>query len=156
MNIDPENDLLIRKATPDEYSIIVDFQINMAQETENLALDPDTVEKGVKAALADRSKGLYYVAETGGKVIASMMITTEWSDWRNGNVWWIQSVYILPEFRGHRIFSRMYAFLKKKVEEDPGVLGLRLYVDRRNHHARRVYEALCMNGQHYTTYEWLK
>ncbi|MGC9469993.1 MAG: GNAT family N-acetyltransferase [Bacteroidales bacterium] len=156
MNIDPENDLLIRKAFPDEYAIIADFQINMARETENMDLDPSTVEKGVKAALADQSKGQYYVAEAGGKIIASMMITTEWSDWRNGNVWWIQSVYILPPFRGNRVFSHMYAFLKKQVEEEPGVLGLRLYVDRHNHHARRVYEALGMNGQHYITYEWMK
>ncbi|HDR88279.1 MAG TPA: GNAT family N-acetyltransferase [Bacteroidetes bacterium] len=156
MNIDPENDLLIRKASPDEYAIIADFQIRLARETENMDLDLSTVEKGVKAALADRSKGQYYVAETGGKIIASMMITTEWSDWRNGNVWWIQSVYILPQFRGNRVFSHMYAFLKKQVVEYSDVLGLRLYVDRHNHHARRVYEALGMNGQHYTTYEWLK
>lgn len=156
MNIDPENELLIRKASPDEYSIIASFQISMAQETENLVLQPDTVENGVKAVLADRSKGQYYLAETGGEVVASLMITTEWSDWRNGTVWWIQSVYILPEFRGNRIFSAMYAFLKKQVEENPGILGLRLYVDRRNHHARRVYESVGLNGQHYTTYEWLK
>ncbi len=156
MNTDNNPGILIREALPKDHPVIVSFQLAMALETENLKLNRARVEKGVRAALDDPSRGRYFVAESGGQVIASMMITYEWSDWRNGTVWWIQSVYILPAFRGKKIFTAMYNSLKERVMADDHVLGLRLYVDQTNQHARRVYAALGMNGEHYTTYEWMK
>lgn len=156
MNTSNEFRPFIRKALMTDHASITDFQMRMALETETLYLDRTTVEKGVLAALADASKARYFVAQAGKQVIASMMITYEWSDWRNGVVWWIQSVYIEPAFRGKKVFSLMYTYLKHEVEHNDGVLGLRLYVDQKNLHARKVYASLGMNGDHYATYEWMK
>lgn len=111
----------IRTANNSDCGTIVDFQLRMAKETEDLGLNPETVNKGVKAVLADPGKGIYYIAETGGNVIASLLTTFEWSDWRNGNVLWIQSVYVLPEWRGKGVYKNMYSFLKDKVTNRSGI-----------------------------------
>lgn len=147
--------IIIRKASQSDASFIADFQIKMAWETEQMELDPETVEKGVQAVFEDPSRGQYYVAETTGTTIASLLITYEWSDWRNCNVWWFQSVYVVPEFRRQGIFRKMYMHVRKLAEEK-GVAGLRLYVETQNKRARNTYEALGMSSEHYSFYEWMR
>jgi len=146
----------VRNATAKDAPVITDFQLRMALETEELCLDSVVVNAGVAAVFDDPSKGSYFVAEEAGAVIASLMITCEWSDWRNGLVWWIQSVYVTPKFRKRGVFACMYDFIKKQVETSVNVRGLRLYVDKRNELAQKVYTRLGMNNSHYDTYEWMR
>jgi ribosomal protein S18 acetylase RimI-like enzyme len=150
------DDVEIREARLEDAPVIVDFQIRMARSTEDLELDPDTVTRGVAAVFADPAKGAYWVAEEDGRVIGSLLTTFEWSDWRNGTVLWIQSVYVLPEWRRRGIYKRLYEHLKRQVERSPDLRGLRLYVDQRNTAAQEVYERLGMTKEHYQLYEWLK
>jgi ribosomal protein S18 acetylase RimI-like enzyme len=149
-------EILIRPARPEDAPAIVDFQIRMARETEDLELDPATVTAGVEAVFADPHKAAYYVAERGGQIIGGLMTTFEWSDWRNGIILWIQSVYVIAEERGRGIYRALYDYLKGRVESDPGLKGIRLYVDKRNAAAQAVYERLGMSREHYDTFEWLK
>jgi GNAT superfamily N-acetyltransferase len=145
-----------RRATPADISSIVQFQIAMAHETEDITLDPEVVGRGVKAVFDDPTRGQYYVAERDGRVIGSLLITYEWSDWRNGVVWWIQSVYVVPEARRQGTYTGLYAFIKSLAEADKQARGIRLYVDRRNESAQVVYMRLGMNGEHYQVFEWMK
>ncbi len=146
----------IRLANKLESLAIADFQICMADETENLKLDKDTVNKGVNAIFKDTAKGKYYVAADNGKLVASMLITYEWSDWRNALIYWIQSVYVLPEYRKQGIFKKMYNYVLKFVIDSNEISGLRLYVDTTNTVARKVYSNIGMNGDHYQVFEWIK
>lgn len=148
--------ILIRKARPEDIPAIVDFQQHMALETEELRLDSLTLEAGVTAVFNHPEKGFYLVAEIAGEVKASLMITREWSDWRNRTVWWIQSVYVEPGSRKKGIYAKMYAWLKDEIAERPDVAGIRLYVDERNTNAQAVYRALGMNGDHYRVFEFMK
>lgn len=148
--------LTIREASLGDAKSIIDFQIKMAWETEKINLDRAILEKGVISVFNDPNKGTYFVAEADGDVVASLLITFEWSDWRNGTVWWIQSVYVVEAFRGKGIFAKMYQFLVEKVKKIPSLAGLRLYVDATNETAKKVYGRLGMNGDHYQLYEWLK
>ena len=136
--------------------IIADFQIKMAKETEGLELDISTVKNGVLSVYRDPNKGKYYVATKEDIIVASMLITREWSDWRNSCIFWLQSVYVLPEKRGKGIFKQMYHHILKQVNENNEVAGLRLYVDMKNISAREVYTKLGMNGDHYQVFEWMK
>jgi GNAT superfamily N-acetyltransferase len=145
----------IRKANPEDAAVIIDFQEKMAWETEQLTLIHDVVVKGVKAVFDNTSRGQYWVAESDGKIIASLLITFEWSDWRNANVWWFQSVYVLPSFRRKGIFRMMYSLIKDEAEKQ-GIAGLRLYVETNNIPAQKTYESLGMQSEHYRMYEWLK
>ena len=145
----------IRKAIPEDADSIIDFQQKMALETEGFELVPATVTKGVHAVFSNPMLGKYYVAEENNKVIASLLITYEWSDWRNTNVWWSQSVYVLPDYRRKGIFRSMYSHIKDEAEKK-GVAGLRLYVETNNLKAMNTYEALGMKSNHYTMYEWLR
>jgi len=147
--------ITIRKAILADSPSIADFQLKMAWETERMTLDPDVVIKGVKAVFEDPSRGQYYVAEATGRVIASLLITFEWSDWRNCNVWWFQSVYVVPEFRRQGIFRNMYANIRN-IAEEQDIAGLRLYVETKNERARKTYEALGMSSEHYSFYEWMR
>ena len=147
--------ILIRKAIPADASAIIGFQQKMAWETEQMVLVDEIITKGVEAVFKEPSRGQYYVAEADGKVIASMLITFEWSDWRNSNVWWIQSVYVLPGFRRQGIFRSMYDFIMKEADKHY-VAGLRLYVETNNSTAQKTYESLGMKSEHYRMYEWLK
>jgi GNAT superfamily N-acetyltransferase len=147
--------ITIRKATQDDAPVIIDFQQKMAWETEQLALVPDKINNGVKAVFENPVKGQYWVADNDGLVIASLLITYEWSDWRNTDVWWFQSVYVLPEFRRTGIFRRIYAHVRNEAEKQ-GVAGLRLYVETNNAPAQKTYESLGMLSEHYRMYEWLK
>ena len=145
----------IRKATPEDAEVIIDFQQKLAWETENLTLVPEIIKNGVRAVFTNPALGQYWVAEDEGKVVASLLITSEWSDWRNCTVWWFQSVYVLSSFRRTGIFRSMYKHIKNKAEKD-GIGGLRLYVDTSNIKAQQTYEALGMKSQHYKMYEWMK
>lgn len=145
-----------RPAVPSDAGAIARFQLAMASETEGITLDPDTVSRGVAAVFEDRSRGEYWVTDAEGTVVASLMLTWEWSDWRNRVVWWIQSVWVEPPWRGRGVYAAMYAQIRERAEKDPGVGGIRLYVDRRNVRAQNVYRRLGMDGDHYLTFEWMK
>ena len=148
--------MIIREAKKEDAHAIIDFQLAMAKETEEMELDPDILNKGIESLFNDTTKGQYYVMENNDKIVGSVLTTYEWSDWRNGTIIWLQSVYILPEFRGKKLFSKMYDHLKQKVLNNSNLIGLRLYVDNRNLKAQKVYEKVGMNGDHYKTYEWIK
>ena len=145
----------IRKAQFTDAPPIIDFQLKMAWETEKMKLVPETVTRGVYAVFHESSRGQYYIAETEGNVIASLLITYEWSDWRNCNVWWFQSVYVLPEYRRQGVFRKMYSYVKQLAEKQ-GIAGLRLYVETKNEKAQKTYEALGMSSEHYSFYEWMR
>jgi GNAT superfamily N-acetyltransferase len=145
----------IRKAVLSDAPSIIDFQLSMAWETENMKLVHEIVTKGVDAVFNDLSKGQYYVAEADGKVIASLLITYEWSDWRNCNVWWFQSVYVIPEFRRKGVFRKMYSYIRELAVQQ-SIAGLRLYVETKNSKAQKTYEALGMSSEHYAFYEWMR
>lgn len=147
--------ITVRKATPDDAETIIDFQKKMAWETEQITLVPELISKGVNGVFEDPYRGQYYVAEIDGQIVASLLITYEWSDWRNANVWWFQSVYVLAEFRRTGVFREMYACIKDEADISK-VAGLRLYVESNNVRARKTYEALGMSSEHYTMYEWLR
>ena len=146
----------VREANLKDISIIVDFQIAMAKETEGIELNRSTVESGVEAVLNDPSKGKYYITEKKDLIIGSLLTTYEWSDWRNGTVLWIQSVFVLPEYRRKGVYRNMYSHLKNKVKKDGKLKGIRLYADKSNRAAHKTYENLGMSQDHYVTFEWLK
>jgi GNAT superfamily N-acetyltransferase len=148
--------LHIRPARREDAATIVEFQILMARETEAVELDRPTVTRGVAAVFDDPSKGEYWLAEEDGRILGGLLVTFEWSDWRNGTVLWVQSVYVLPEARGRGIYPRLYEHLKSRVETSPDLCGIRLYVDKRNTAAQRVYARLGMTREHYELFEWLK
>lgn len=138
------------------YSFIVDAQQMMAKETEGLELDSNVLNSGVKGLFDRPEFGQYYVALKDDTPVASTLITYEWSDWRDGIVWWIQSVYVLPDYRGQGVFKAIYENLKNEVEVSSDLKGLRLYVEQENKNAQRVYEKLGMSKDHYFMYEFLK
>jgi GNAT superfamily N-acetyltransferase len=148
--------ITIRKATFHDIHVLVDFQQRLAFESENIRLDAAALKKGMRALFEDPTKGFYNVAEDDGVIVGCHMITFEWSDWRNGMVWWLQSVYVKQSHRKKGVFRKMFENLSSIVKNDPSVIGLRLYVDKTNVHAQRVYEAMGMNGDHYTVYELMK
>ncbi|HEY3370731.1 MAG TPA: GNAT family N-acetyltransferase [Prolixibacteraceae bacterium] len=148
--------MIIRQANQADSASIIEFQLAMALETEQLQLDEPTVVKGVAAVMADPSKGAYYVAEVNGQVVGSLMTTFEWSDWRNGTVLWIQSVYVRPEFRKRSVFSALYKHIREMVSHNNDLRGIRLYADKTNTSAHDVYEHLGMNAEHYQMFEWMK
>jgi predicted GNAT family acetyltransferase len=146
----------VRGATLNDVESIVDFQLKMAAETEGIELNEPTVLKGVTAVIADNTKGQYYVTEINGKIIASLLTTYEWSDWRNGTILWIQSVYVLNEYRRKGVYRNMYSHIKQMVLENVKLNGIRLYADKSNHAAHKTYQKLGMSPDHYVTFEWLK
>ena len=141
--------LHIRAGTPADEGVIAAFNAAMALETEGKSLHEPTVRAGVRAVLADAAKGFYLLAERGGEVVGQLMVTTEWSDWRNGWYWWIQSVYVTPTARGAGAFRTLFDHLKAKAVADPSVIGLRLYVEHDNARAKRVYAALGLTAEPY-------
>ena len=143
----------IRLAEKDDIHALVGFNQAMALETEGKTLEASVLEPGVAAVFEDANKGFYVVADDGGLAVGGLLITYEWSDWRNRWFWWIQSVYILPEFRGRSIYRQMYAFVKQLARARGGVCGFRLYVEKANVHAQKVYEQLGMHESHYLAYE---
>jgi len=148
--------MTVRLATIHDLSKITEFQLAMALETENIVLDRSTLTSGLLNLLKDNTKGKYYVAEESQQVIGCLMTTYEWSDWRNGNVLWIQSVYIDTQHRGKGVYKKMYEHIKKLVSDSNDYRGIRLYVDKTNISAQKVYLQLGMNGEHYQVFEWMK
>ena len=146
----------VRSGRREDAAHIVDFQIRLAQETEDFELDRPTVELGVQAVFDDENKGAYWVAEANGKVVGCLLTVPEWSDWRNGIVLWIHSVYVVAEARRQGVFWAMYDALKARVEASDNLRGLRLYVETENERARQTYEAIGMNGDHYRMFEWMR
>ncbi len=150
------SEVVYRDAAREDAAAIVAFQLSMARETEEIDLDFETCTRGVSAVFDDPARGRYFIAEADGEVIASLMITLEWSDWRNGVVWWIQSVYVRPAHRGLRVYAGLYQHVRELVRASPDIRGIRLYVDRRNTAAQEVYRRSGMNGEHYQVFEWMK
>lgn len=147
------NDFIIRYAKFEDANIIVDFNYNLALETESKILNRDILSSGVINLLKDKTKGFYLVAEINNQVIAQTMITYEWSDWRNAYFWWIQSVYVLPEYRKHGIFKLLFEHIKNLALQQDNVCGLRLYVDKDNDTAINVYKKLSMHQSNYIFFE---
>lgn len=132
---------------------IAAFNVAMARETEDLALDPARVCKGVEAVLDNPRLGFYLVARSAGRTVGCLLITHEWSDWRNGMFWWIQSVYVAPDHRGRGIYRRLYEDVRSRALNDGNVCGIRLYVERDNRVAQDVYGALGMENSGYLVFE---
>lgn len=145
--------LNIRAAVAGDAAIIAEFNTAMAWESEGIALDGATLRAGVSAALADPAKAFYLLAEVSGNPVGQLMVTTEWSDWRNGWIWWIQSVYVKPERRRQGVYRRLYRRLQEIAAERGDIRGMRLYVMRENWRAKRTYESLGMSHSEYDLYE---
>ncbi|MHC4171518.1 MAG: GNAT family N-acetyltransferase [Planctomycetota bacterium] len=146
----------IRKGRLSDLKRIVELQLRMAQETEAIGLDRDVVSRGVQGVFQEPARGTYWVAEEKGELLGVLLAISEWSDWRNGTVLWIHSLYVIGQARRRGIFKKLYLNLKKQVEQSPELVGLRLYVDKTNKPAQEVYEKLGMSKEHYELYEWLK
>ena len=138
----------VRAAHPDDAPFIVNSNCKMARETESLALDRKVVRSGVRAVLEDSSKGLYFIAELDGDPAGQLMITYEWSDWRNGNIWWIQSVYVVRKCRRKGVFKALYRHVEQ-LSDKSGAACLRLYVEENNAVAQKTYRRLGMRMAHY-------
>ncbi len=146
------NEIVIRLAKNSDAADLIEFNQAMALETEGKTLEHEKITNGVSAVFIDDKKGFYVVAENDGKIVGGLMITFEWSDWRNAWFWWIQSVYILPDFRGRSIYRLLYEFVKSEANKEK-VCGIRLYVEQDNINAQKVYEKLGMDKSHYLMYE---
>ena len=136
-----------------DHAAIVQFNQAMARETEGKELDYEKLSIGVRSLLGSENKGFYIVATCKGETAGCLLITTEWSDWRNAYFWWIQSVYVLPRFRRQNVYSKMHRFIENEARKRPDVCGLRLYVDGENITAQKVYDSLGMHPSRYLMYE---
>lgn len=145
--------LQIRRATLDDAEMIVRMNAALAEETEHLELNPQRLMHGVQAVLQDCSKGFYTVAEVERLIVGQMMVTFEWSDWRNATIWWVQSVYVRPEYRRRGIYKKLYNTLFVEAESRKEIGGLRLYVSNENTSAQEVYQRLGLRKSHYDLYE---
>ena len=143
----------MRSAGPDDIGALVGFNTSMALETEDHALAPDVLQAGIRAVLADGARGFYLVAEVAGEVAGALMVTPEWSDWRAGWFWWIQSVYVLPEQRRRGVYRALYAEVQARGQAAGDVRGIRLYVERENDPAQETYRALGMSHSRYDLFE---
>ncbi len=152
LGTDRMNDIRIRAATRDDIAILVDANAAMARETEDKALDRERLTRGVAAVFDDARRGFYRIAERDGQAMGCLLVTFEWSDWRDGDWWWIQSVYVTPPARRHGVFRALYHDVETSARTTPGVVGLRLYVEWENARAQRTYAALGMEQEHYHLY----
>ena len=163
MDHDTAQPLRVRAAVAADVAWLAECAIALAQETEGKALDSPTVWAGIEAGLADAARARYFVAmhddlagkDTIGMPAGTLMLTHEWSDWRNGDWWWIQSVYVAPRFRRRGVFAALYRHVESLARATPGVIGLRLYMERDNAPARATYTALGMRDAGYEIYEAL-
>ncbi len=146
-------EIRIREAQLTDVPVIAEFNRRLAWETERIELNPAVLRQGVTAVVGDPQKGVYYVAEEQGSVVGQLMITYEWSDWRNGNLWWIQSVFVKEECRGRGVFRALFKHLETLALAGDGVAGLRLYMHAHNQAARRTYERLGMSRSDYEVFE---
>ena len=145
--------IAIRKASPDDLATIARYNQHMALETEDRDLPGEIITDGVKAVLDQPEIGQYYLASVEDQIAGQLMITREWSDWRNGWFWWIQSVYVAKEFRSRGVFSLLYQHIKQLAQNDGNVCGIRLYVENNNSRAQATYQKLGMDTTHYLLME---
>jgi ribosomal protein S18 acetylase RimI-like enzyme len=148
-----KSSLTIRRAVEADADAIVRFNTAMALETEQKMLPEDKIRPGVTALFRKPEYGFYLVAESGNRVVGCLMVTFEWSDWRNGLFWWIQSVYVTPEFRRSGVYRSMYKKLRELADGTPDHCGFRLYVEKDNRTAQETYTALGMNETRYALFE---
>ncbi len=144
----------MRVAVAEDLECLVEFNLAMAQETEGLQLDPERLRAGIRGALLDPIRGRYFVAQRGNEALGALMLTSEWSDWRNAWFWWVQSVYVLPDARQMGVFRQLYHAVMERARGQRDVAGIRLYVERSNVAAQAVYQALGMAASHYEMYEF--
>ncbi len=147
------SEITVRRAVTTDGPLIAKFNALMAEETEHRVLDHEILRPGVEAVLSDETKGVYYVAEVGGSVVGQTLITYEWSDWRNGTFWWIQSVYVREEYRGKGVFKALFHFIEQESKGKADVCGLRLYVEEENERAKETYKRLGMKKTPYELFE---
>jgi ribosomal protein S18 acetylase RimI-like enzyme len=148
-------DIIVRDARADDLLTLVDFNIAMALETENKVLLRERVQPGVQALFLQPEYGFYLIAEVEAQIVGSLMITNEWSDWRNGMFWWVQSVYVKPDFRRRGVYRALYTAVKERAQKNPAVCGCRLYVEKDNLAAQETYRRLGMKELHYKMFEEL-
>lgn len=148
-------DIAVRAGTAADLATLCCFNAAMALETEALRLDPVTLERGVAAGLADPERARYFIAQSADAVAGCLMLTMEWSDWRAGFWWWIQSVYVAPEFRRRGVYRALHTHVAELAADAEGVVGLRLYAEHANAVAHRTYLALGMLDSHYQVFEQL-
>ena len=149
----PPDRTVVRPAGERDLELLVGFNRALARETEGLDLDPDRLRAGVRAVLGDAARGSYLVAEAAGRAVGALLVTREWSDWRAGWFWWIQSVYVEPEHRRRGVYGELHREVAARARRAGDVRGLRLYVDRANAGARATYLALGMAPSHYDLFE---
>ncbi|MEC8833301.1 MAG: GNAT family N-acetyltransferase [Pseudomonadota bacterium] len=147
------NNVVIRTATNTDLEVLVGFQVAMAAESEDKGLNESTLRDGIRFALASTDLALYIVAEVLGEPVGTLMLTWEWSDWRNGRFWWIQSVYVVPEHRRVGVYSAMHRHVLTLASQDPKAAGVRLYVEKDNDGAQATYQQLGMDETHYRLFE---
>jgi GNAT superfamily N-acetyltransferase len=147
------SNLLIREAGWDDVDVIVEFNARIALETEHKSLALDTLRKGVGALVNDPARGRYFLACTPQRVVGQLMITTEWSDWLDGTWWWIQSVYVHPDYRNRGVFRALYEHVEQQAGRQTEVIGVRLYVHRDNAAAQKVYQQLGLRNAGYIVFE---
>ena len=148
---DPQ--IIVRRAERCDAARIVEFQQSMALETEGKTLDESLITAGVDAVFGDPDKGFYLVAEVSGEVVGSLLITYEWSDWRDATFWWIQSVFVDADHRRRGVYTAMHDYVLTQARESEDICGVRLYVERSNHIAQQTYKNLGMDHSHYDLYE---
>jgi len=148
--------MIIRRALAQDADELAEFNMNMARETESVDLIPEVIGAGVRTMIENPHMGFYLVVELDNGIQASLMITTEWSDWRNGMFWWIQSVYVRPPYRRQGLYRELYTRVKELAEQEPAVCGFRLYVESENVNAQKTYQALGMSETEYKMFEELK
>lgn len=146
-------EIRIRRAQFEDWPTLAEFNRRLARETEGRELDPETVRAGVRAVLQRPSRGLYFVAESGSDVVGQVLCTHEWSDWRNGDLWWLQSVYVQVEYRQRGVFRRLWEHVLQAAEAEPEVVGLRLYVEHDNQTAIAAYQRLGWESAGYLVLE---
>ena len=152
--VDESAKVWVRLGQPPDLDRVVEFNMAMAWETEGKTLDPERLRPGAAAVLGPQSsRGFYYVAELSGRLVGQLLITTEWSDWRNGDFWWIQSVYVTPDHRRQGVYRTLHNYVLKEARQHPDVCGLRLYVDRDNRRAQSVYANMEMRQARYDLWE---
>lgn len=148
--------VMVRKARLEDISALIEFQQGLAHETEGIKLDESLLEQGLGAIIKDPSKGFYFVAELQGQPVGCCMVTFEWSEWRNGTVYWLQSVYVKHSHRGAGVFKKLYEHLMTMVASDPKIFGMKLYANKSNTKAHQIYKSLGMDGDHYVMFEKMK
>lgn len=146
-------DISIRDATLDDADTIANYNNRMAEETERKSLEPALIQRGVRRLLQNPAHGRYWVAERGGVIAGQIMVTYEWSDWRDGQVWWVQSVYVHEQHRRAGVFTALYEHVSSLAEAATDVCGIRLYVEKENFRAQQTYDALGMMHTHYRIME---